>query len=1367
MMANPQDYTVGWICALTIESVAAQALLDEEHKGPRAVALNDNNNYALGRIGNHNIVIAVLPDEEYGTAVAAAVARDMLGSFPNIRIGLLVGIGGGAPSPNHDIRLGDIVVSSRDGGKGGVFQYDFGKTIQNQSFQETGFLDQPPMVLRTAVSALKGRYDLKGHRLNDDVDMALKKIKKRKKYSRPPASSDRLYRSDITHPPNSSEGCSVVCGDDPFHILARAERDEEDDNPAIHYGLVASANQLMKDALVRDKLAAEKGVLCFEMEAAGLMNHFPCLVIRGICDYSDSHKNKEWQGFAAMVAAAYAKDLLRQIPPNKVEAEKKIGDMLLIMAEDQKDTSERVRYLGQDIDLAKLRPVEGAAYDSHDNGHARCHPDTRVDLLRQIDEWIDNPCGKCIYWLHGMAGTGKSTIARTVAEKFNNKVVLGASFFFKRGEGDRGKAARFFPTIAAQLARKRPCLAQHVRNAINTNHSIAEKAINEQFNKLVLQPLKEAELDPKTTIVVVIDALDECDGEEDVRVLIHILSQATTLISGRLRFFITSRPELPIRLGFKHINGRYQDLILHEIPESIIKHDISAFLEFRLEQIRIDYNDSVRAERHLPSEWPGVTRIRELVEMAVPLFIFVTTACRFISDRKLAPPDRQLTKILEYQTREMAKLDTTYSPVLDELLVDLTEPAKDNVIREFQDVVGSIVILARPLSTASLSCLLRIGKADIENRLDLLHSVLDIPSGANAPVKLLHSSFRDFLVDERQTHNFWVDERATHEKLATHCLDLLSVNHRLTEDMCGLQMPGTLREDVDRRRIDSCLLSEVQYACLYWVYHLKGGKVGLHDGHRSLQFLQQHFLHWLEALSLIGGISESIGLIDELQSLVELDNGTEVSIFLHDAKRFVLNFRSTIDQAPLQLYSSALAFAPRSSVVRKTFERQIPKWMTLAPKPDDKWDGCRQVLEGHTDHVDSITFSPDSTLLASASWDCTIRLWRVNSGECIHNLTGHADNVVSVAFSPDSTLLTSASWDKTVRLWEVESGKCIRQLKAGHAIEHIAFSPDAALLASAGDDIQLWQVDSGERIKEFKGHTIGVNSIAFSLNSKLLASASDHTIRLWQVADGGEDAWETKGYGDEVWSVAFSPNSALVVSAGRDSIVRLWQVISGECIRELIGHSRPVRSVIFSHDSTLLASASDDDTVRLWHVDSGDCICKYKGHSRGVWSVAFSPNSTLLASASLDHTVRLWHVDSAECTRTLKHRCEVTSIAFSPDSALLVSASSDGTIRLWQVDTGECIQELKGHADRLWPAVASASDDGTVSLSMAFLPDAKLFLSASEDGFIRLWQGLLVLVPELVSVEMAVGSHGNKAGYSGCHWSFGPAAQLSPGLWLQ
>jgi nucleoside phosphorylase len=328
-MSNPKDYTVGWICAISTEYVAAQAFLDEKHEGPEYVSSNDNNDYTLGKVGKHHVVIAVLPDGEYGISSAASVARDMLHSFPNVRIGLMVGIGGGALSPKHDIRLGDVVVSAPRDEKGGVFQYDFGKTIQDQSFRPTGFLNQPPTVLRAAVNGLKAQYESEGHRLEEDINSILeKKPRLRQKYKRPDPSSDRLYQSGVTHPPNDEVSCATVCGDDPLNLISRPERTENEDNPAIHYGLIASANQLMKDASIRDKLAAEKEVLCFEMEAAGLMNHFPCLVIRGVCDYSDSHKNKEWQGYAAMAAAVYAKHLLCRIAPNRIEAEKRIGDIL-------------------------------------------------------------------------------------------------------------------------------------------------------------------------------------------------------------------------------------------------------------------------------------------------------------------------------------------------------------------------------------------------------------------------------------------------------------------------------------------------------------------------------------------------------------------------------------------------------------------------------------------------------------------------------------------------------------------------------------------------------------------------------------------------------------------------------------------------------------------------------------------------------------------------------------------------------------------------------------------------------------------------------------------------------------------------------
>jgi nucleoside phosphorylase len=293
------------------------------------VSLHDNNNYTLGKVGKHNVVIAVLPHGEYGISSAASVARDMLHSFPNVRIGLMVGIGSAVPSRKHDIRLGDIIVSSPHDGKGGVLQYDFGKTIQDQSFQNIGFLNQPPMVLRTAVNGLKAQYKSDGHRLDEAIESILeKKPRLRKKYKRPDLSSDRLYQSGVVHPANDEASCAVVCSDDISNLVFRPVQTKDEDNPAIYYSLIASANQLMKDTLVRDTLAAEKDVLCFEIEAAGLINHFPCLVIRGIYDYSDSYKNKEWQGYAAMAAAAYAKDLLCRIAPNRIEAEKKIVDIL-------------------------------------------------------------------------------------------------------------------------------------------------------------------------------------------------------------------------------------------------------------------------------------------------------------------------------------------------------------------------------------------------------------------------------------------------------------------------------------------------------------------------------------------------------------------------------------------------------------------------------------------------------------------------------------------------------------------------------------------------------------------------------------------------------------------------------------------------------------------------------------------------------------------------------------------------------------------------------------------------------------------------------------------------------------------------------
>lgn len=326
-MSGSSDYTVGWICALQIEYLAAQLCLDEEHDN---VSINasaaDNNDYTLGRIGKHNVVLAVLPKGEYGTTSASSVAKDMLHTFPNIRVGLMVGIGGGVPT-NHDIRLGDVVVSAPKDGSSGVYHYDFGKTIQGRSFVNTGVSNQPPSALRAALQGLETQYERKGHRIEERINkiLAKERLLLQRKYSKPDLATDKLFKPDLIHDDICGKDAQCVHNED--NLVVRRVRADFEDSPAIHYGTIASGNRLIKDAIVRDKLAKERDILCFEMEAAGL-SHFPCLVIRGICDYSDSHKNKQWQRYAALTAALYAKDLLSRMSSSRVHAEGRIMDVL-------------------------------------------------------------------------------------------------------------------------------------------------------------------------------------------------------------------------------------------------------------------------------------------------------------------------------------------------------------------------------------------------------------------------------------------------------------------------------------------------------------------------------------------------------------------------------------------------------------------------------------------------------------------------------------------------------------------------------------------------------------------------------------------------------------------------------------------------------------------------------------------------------------------------------------------------------------------------------------------------------------------------------------------------------------------------------
>ncbi|OAQ74416.1 WD40 repeat-like protein [Purpureocillium lilacinum] len=939
------------------------------------------------------------------------------------------------------------------------------------------------------------------------------------------------------------------------------------------------------------------------------------------------------------------------------------------------------------LDRLEIEVANGASFDSRaEEHHPTCLPKTRVDLLQQVLMWAHDPSSEAIFWLNGMAGTGKSTIARTVAHDLARSHDLGASFFFKRGETDRDSLSKVFPTMAADLVHNIPMIAPHVKDAIETDPSILRKTAREQFEKLVRQPLSMISAEPRTPspITIVIDALDECESEDDIKLMFRLLSRAGTGQLVRLKIFLTSRPELPIRLGFKEMQGRYQDLMLHEISQHVITHDITTFLNEELAKIRREYNLTVRKERQLPDEWPGASDSIALVHMAIPLFIFAATVCRFIGDRRLGSPDKQLSKVLLRAGGDSSQLATTYLPVLENMIDKTSDRLREESVQAFRNIVGSIVTLASPLSVSALAQILNISERDIEVKLDMLHAVLSVPETTDAPVRLLHLSFRDFLVDpgQRAENPFWDEGPKQLSEFLDDAMRFVQA-HSLAIDGTPLQVYSSLLVfSPERSRVRTTFLSDIPG----WISPQP--KV-YSDWSQCLQTLEGH-----------GGIVTSVAFSHDSGLVASGSDDKTIRVWRTATGQHI----QTLEGHGLQVMS--VAFSHDSAlVVSGSADKTIRVWRTATGEHI-------HTLEGHNDRVISVAVSHDSALVASGSADKTIRVWRTATGEYIQTLKGHGGIVTSVAFSHDSGLVASGSADRTIRVWRTAMDDCI-QLLEGHDnwVGSVAFSHDSTLVVSGSHDrtIRVWRIATGECIQTLEDHNLQITSVAFSHDSALVASGSaDKTIRVWRTTTG-ECIQMLEGHDLFVTSVAFSHDSALVASGSADKTIRVWTTAMSKCAQTLVGYGGFVESVAFSHDSALIVSGSHDKTVRLWRASTGGCVQTMEGHDNWVISVAFSHDSALIVSCSHDKTIRLWRTATGKCVQTMEgHDHWVESVAFSCDSALIVSGSHDKTVRIWRTATGECVQTMPGH-------------DNWVR-SVAFSYDSALVASGSGDKTIRLWR---------------------------------------------
>ncbi|CZR48987.1 uncharacterized protein FPRO_12426 [Fusarium proliferatum ET1] len=788
--------------------------------------------------------------------------------------------------------------------------------------------------------------------------------------------------------------------------------------------------------------------------------------------------------------------------------------------------------------LQSLQITGNAVFDSHRTSRADafCMPGTQRHILQTIQSWTDDPNGKLIFLLQGMAGTGKTSIALTVARSLEakepltdplkqpSKAFLGASFFFAQGDATRNNIAEFFRTIAWCLADVLPDVGTLIAKAIKDNPGIHTKASQQQLRKLIIDPLEL--LDRKTFVplqlVIVIDALDECI-DEDAEDLLGMLASLESLHQIQLRLFITSRREGHISTAMKNLPSRlYQITRLNKIESSPDNNDdIVFYLSKSLGSI---------ATRWRVTDG-GVTDddINRLAENADGLFIYAATACRFLDSRHFVNKgfrERRLNLFFKDQWETEGPqhtIDDIYHKVLTfPETEDWSQEEQRPFYSEISQLIGFIVVLFRPASVETLSHLLptvateNTTRDNLDYYLGQLHSIIDVPEDPGFPISLVHLSFREFILNEKRSERlpFSVNEIEMHRKVLHQCFELM--NSELRENICCLSLPGSIVSDVEPSHISCHIPQYLQYACRYWVDHLlkSDRKLLAHTISEDAEdhspaglvygFLKEKLLYWLEVMAFIGEAASIITMFSLLETSIELSTNPDLSSLLHDAKRFVLNNRWSIEHTPLQMYCSALLFCPKESLVRSYYQDMIPVWITKKPQTQQTWPIAMSTLEGHTDDIFGTAFSPTESLLASVSKDKTTRVWDYITGSEKYRFEDPG-GPWKVCFSADGSKLASGCWDGTVRVRDIRKGTQV-SFHTPSIVKGILFSPTSCnILASVFDDnmLYVWNIEDKRPGTALKlPHRGSHEHIAFSPDGKLVAVCCGFVVALCNVELG-------------------------------------------------------------------------------------------------------------------------------------------------------------------------------------------------------------------------------------------------------------------------
>ncbi|KAH0562762.1 hypothetical protein GP486_002591 [Trichoglossum hirsutum] len=1366
---NPNDYTAVWFAPLEIEALAALHMLDEEHQGRFPARRNDRYVFRAGKMCGHSIVIASFPPGEvYGTTSASILASHVEERFPNLRFGLLVGVAAGIPDlsvhPPRDIRLGDVLISERTQSGPGIVHYGLGKDTGQGKLQPLhhGYvLPNTGYIVRSAIGAIKNMRPNEVEKFLQCYESIKDKEHPTGTFADPGQENDKLY-----------------VGDDKNERLAEREIRSDSERTRVWCGNIGSGDKLLKDAQERDRLRDGYNLIGLEMEAAGIMGVIPVGVIRGVCDYADKRKRKEWQPYAAAMAAAYAKAILNKIPQERPAA---LRNATSDDRTDNKgrDREEAAEVPGSSNGKAARHATHGFNLPGNNNkvagnfgnignitGNLQIVPDdlckeflgdlsegdpcmdmSRIETNKggilkdcfawilkdpQLKEWRDNKDARLL-WIKGAPGRGKTMLMIGLVKHLTDRLSSESSklsfFFCQNSEPCLNNGVSVLRGLIWELLNKNHDLGRHIPDEYRTNDKEKRKAMFERSNRNLFTTLKEMlsgmlRDGSLEAVYVLVDALDECD--KDLGELVEWiaddaaddLSKAKWLVSGRFTM------KLDRTLGRKptlELNGER------------ITPAVDQFIEQKVESLvnKGGYSEELKNQVRMA-----------LKEKAESTFLWVALVCNHL----------KFISRLNVMT-ELNKFPPGLKP-LYERMMRMIEDQDENTSRQCKQVLRAVTIAYRPLALEELALVVGLhGRPidDIRQLVRLCGSYVILHDEENETIRFLHESAKDYLVHDANVSPGGLEQE---HGLTVKC-SLQAMSKILRKDIYSLRRIGCpSREARPPGPPNSDPLSPIRYSCLYWINHLleTSKEFRGHDTQREIEaFFKKHLLHWLEALSLMGGIPNAAAAINKLVHVFSPEDqypydGNQFYHLVRDAHRFIHYHKWAIENSPLQVYASALIFSPARSLVRELFRREEPEWITTKPVMRDSWSLCLQTLEGHRGVVRSIAFSRDDRFIASAS--DTIGIWDSASGNRLQTLEAHGGCAVSVAFSHDDKRLASVSSTDTVQIWDSASGECLRTRNSiGDVYDIVSaiFSHDDkhVVLTSSYGIMVIWDIASSECTWTYEARrTVIPSTISHGNDSRRLATASDGNIIRIQDLTSGERLQTFKGHNGMAYVFAFSHDNKRLASASYGNIIRIRDFASGECLQTLEGNNGIVCVLAFSHDNKRLASASDDNIIRIWDSASGEYLHTFEGHNGIVFVLAFSHDSKRLASASGDRTIRIWNLASGECLQTVNCHSNIITVTFSHDGKYLASGLSNHTIRIWELASGTRLQAPEGHSNRV--------------TSVTFSHNGKHLASTSVDDTVKIWdpasgECLLILEGNSSRVNSIVFSHSGEHLASASH----------------